>query len=123
MLYHLTEAQRHNHRSNKPVEIPNGYSVIGEGDTVVPGTLVYFGDTNKENPWQEMAENNFGKPIRNNIGIYIAPSKEKTITFSPTELIEIKEIARRALQDADLSDSYLVELREKLNKDMEENSK
>lgn len=73
MLYHLTEAQSHSHRSNKPVEIPDGYSVIGEGDIVVPGTLLYFGDTNKVKPWYEMAKNNFGKPIRNNIGIYIAP--------------------------------------------------
>lgn len=73
MLYRLTVTQSNNHRGIKSVEIPDGYSVISEGDIIIPGTLVYFGDTNKEKPWQEIAEYNFGQPIRNNIGIYIAP--------------------------------------------------
>lgn len=53
--------------------------------------------------------------------------------FNPSQLTEIKEIARLALQDADffdriaeecdLSDEYLMDLRDKLQKDMEENFK
>lgn len=52
--------------------------------------------------------------------------------FNSSELTEIKEIARLALQNADffdrvaeecdLSDKYLMELRDKLDKEMEENS-
>jgi hypothetical protein len=63
----------------------------------------------------------------------MAATRKDYAMFNNAELTEIKEIARLALQDGeffdriaeecDLSDEYLMGLRDKLEKDMEENSK